>query len=244
MPKRETARTTFGEVPERPSNLAALEACTLLNALTERERAELADHSFMAYAVRGEMLWAAGSPSDVVGIVGAGFLKMTKYSPKGQEVAMELLGPGQCFGLLAAIEGRAFPLNAIAATNTWYLKIPTRILQPIYQASAGLKDQVVRAIGPRLRRAHDMMSRLSSGRVESRIAAVLLILADSYGLDTGTGVEIAVPLTRQDISEMAGTTVETTIRVMSRWQKDRVISTNNKHIAIIDPHSLAEAVQS
>jgi CRP-like cAMP-binding protein len=57
-------------------------------------------------------------------------------------------------------------------------------------------------------------------------------------------VEIAVPLTRQDISEMAGTTVETTIRVMSRWQKDRVISTNNKHIAIIDPHSLAEAVQS
>jgi len=196
----------------------------------------------MAYAERGETIWAAGAPSEIVAVVGAGFIKMTKTSPTGQEVAVELLGPGQCFGLLAALEGRAFPLNAVSVTKCWYIKIPTRSLQPIYLSSASLKDQVVRNIGPRLRRAHDMMSRLSSGRVESRIAAVLLILADSYGVESDAGIVLGVPLTRQDVSEMAGTTVETTIRVMSKWQKEGFIRTDQKHIAILRTDALSDAI--
>lgn len=230
-------------VPDRPSNQAVIEACTLLNALDPADRLALADASFLAYAERGELIWLAGSPSDFSAVVGVGFVKMTKSTPHGQEVAVELLGPGKCLGLIAAIEGRVFPLSAIAVTNTWYLKIPTRAVAPIYQKSGALKDSVVRSIGPRLRKAHDMMTRLSSGRVEERLAAVLLILADSYGTRGETGVRLQVPLTRQDLSEMAGTTVETTIRIMSRWQKDGLVETEHQSITIRNEDVLAEALR-
>lgn len=226
------------EVPERPSNFAVLSACTLLNALTDQERGTLASESFMAYAERGEVIWLSGSPSLFCGVVGIGFVKMTKPTAQGMDVAVELLGPGQCFGLMAALEGRPFPLAAVAVTNTWYLKLPTRSVNHAYQTSSGLKDQIVRTIAPRLRRAHDMMGRLSSGRVDERLAAVLMLLADSYGTTDEHGILIGVPLTRQDLSEMAGTTVETTIRIMSRWQKEHLVSTDRRHIRLHDVEAL------
>lgn len=232
-----------GSIPDRPSNLSVVEACSLLNALNPEAREQLAMKSFMAYAEKGETIWMAGAPADFCAVVGVGFVKMSKTTPHGQEVAVELLGPGQVFGLMAAIEGKSFPLGATAVTNTWYLKIPTREMLGVYQVSSSLKDQIIRNIGPRLRKAHDMMTRLSSGKVEERIAAILFILADSYGHETPSGIELSVPLTRQDISEMAGTTTESTIRVLSRWQKEGLVSTSRQLITILLPDELLEVLQ-
>jgi CRP-like cAMP-binding protein len=231
-------------VPARPANIAVVEACSLLNPLTLAQREELAGSSFTAYAERGELIWSAGSPAESFAIVGAGFVKLTKTSPTGQEVAVDLLGPGQCFGLLVAIEGRSFPVGAVAVSNCWYLKVPMAAFRPLYDANSALKEQALRHLAPRLRKAHEMMSRLSSGRVESRIAATLFILADSYGDRVADGVRIRVPLTRQDLAEMAGTTVETAIRVLSRWQKEGVVRTDRHVLTILDETRLEAAAGS
>lgn len=224
--------------PERPTNLAVVESCTLLNSIPVADRQQVANNSFMAYAERGEVIWLAGTAAECCVIAGTGFIKMTKLSSSGHEVTMELLGPGQVLGLMAVIEGRQFPLSAVSVTNCWYLKVPARVILPIYQANSNLKDQVVRTIGPRVRRAHEMMSRFSTGSAEECIAAVLFILADSYGTHKGNKIRLDVPLTRQEISEMAGTTVETTIRVMSRWQKSGIVRTEHQMITILDAERL------
>lgn len=232
------------EIPEKPAVNAVIKSCSILNALTADEHDQLASHGFMAYADRGEVIWLAGSPSHTVCIVGSGFIKMTRSTPQGAEVAIELLGPGQCFGLLVAIEGREYPLTAVAVTKTWYLKIPTRSVMEIYASNVNLKDHILRTLGPRLRKAHDMMARMSMGRMEQRLAAVLLILMDSYGQPQKVGIRIEVPLTRQDLAEMAGTTVETAIRVMSKMQKEGVVKTDKQMITILDAASLSESLLS
>jgi CRP-like cAMP-binding protein len=238
-----SSRHALRSFAERPSNLAVIEACSILNGLEANAKARLVESGFMAYAEKGEVIWIAGAPSEFCAVVGAGYVKMTKISPQGIEVALELLGPGQCFGLMATIEGRDFPLSATAITNTWYLKMPAREIHAIYAVSSALKDRIVRSMGPRLRKAHDMMSRLSSGKVGERIAAVLFILADSYGHAGPVGIQLQVPLTRSDIAEMAGTTTETAIRVLSKWQKDKIVSTEHHFITILDQSALAEVLQ-
>lgn len=234
----------LAEIPEKPTVHAVIESCSILNALTPGERDHLGTNGYMAYADRGEVIWLAGSPSQSVGIVGTGFIKMTRSTPQGAEVAIDLLGPGQCFGLLVAIEGRVYPLTAVAVTKTWYLKIPTRSLLEVYGTNVNLKDQVLRTIGPRLRKAHEMMARMSMGRMEQRLAAVLLLLMDSYGQAVNKGTRIVVPLTRQDLAEMAGTTVETAIRVMSKLQKEGILKTDKQMITILDAATLSESLQS
>ena len=233
----------MAHVADRPSQAAVIESCTLLNSLSAAEKQKLSDGSFMAFADRGETIWLAGSPSEYSAIIGSGFVKLTRTTASGQEVAMDILGPGQALGMLVAIEGRPFPLSAISVAACWYLKIPTRLLQEVYQGSSPFKDQIIRTMSPRLRRAHDMMARLSSGSAEERIAAVLFILSDNYGQPAGNGVRLTVPLTRQEIGEMAGTTVETTIRVMSRWQKEGLIETRRHQITLLDVERLEQRLQ-
>ncbi len=229
------------DVPEKPASLAVIQSCSVLNALNEDERLQLASKSFVAYAERGEFIWLAGSNCDFFGVVGTGFVKMTRTTPQGAEMAVELLGPGQCFGLLAALEGRDYPLSSVGVTNCWYLKVPIRVLQELYKHNLQLRDYILRTLSPRLVRAHEMMARMSSGRVEQRVAAVLLLLSESYGVESNGFVKLSVPLTRQDIAEMAGTTVETCIRIMSKWQKSEIVSTDHQVITInkIDALSLA-----
>jgi CRP/FNR family transcriptional regulator len=232
------------QVPNRPTNLSVIESCGLLAALDATEKQRLAGECSAAHADRGDIIWLAGAPAGFVGVLGAGFVKMTKNSSQGAEIAIELLGPGQCIGVLAAIEGRPLPLTASAVTGVWYLRIPTHVFLEIYNKNSAFKDQVVRSIGPRLRKAHDMMSRLSSGRVAERMAAVMTILMDTYGERRGSGVRLTVPLTRQDLAELTGTTVETAIRVMSRWQKEGVISTERQIITVLREDVLGEAPPS
>lgn len=231
-------RSELANRPEKPSVLSAIQSCSTFNSLSEDERDSLAASSFMAFAERGEFVWLAGSPIQFVSIIGSGFLKMTRTTPQGSDVAVELLGPGQCLGILAAIEGRVYPLNAVAVTNAWYLKVPTKALVNLYRSSSSLRDILLRSLGPRLRKAHDMMARMSGGKIEQRLSAVLLILMESYGETRPKGVLLTVPLTRQDLAEMAGTTIETTIRVMSKWQKAKVVSTHQQWITIHDAPTL------
>lgn len=229
---------------ERTGHQAAIESCTLLDALTAAERESLVDRTFLAFADRGETIWLAGAPSEFCAVVPIGFVKMTRSTPSGQEVAVDLLGPGQAYGILVALEGKPFPLSAIAVTSCWYLKLPTRVLQEIYEKRPALKDRIVRSLSPRQMRAHSMMARLSAGSAEERIAAVLLILSESFGIVKGSRVRITVPLTRQVIGEMAGTTVETTIRVMSRWQKDGVLRTEHQVLTISDASKVEKILES
>ena len=224
-----------GGVPEKPSVLGVIASCSALNPLSDDERDRLADSCFLAYAERGEPVWLAGAPIQFAAVVGTGFVKMTRSTPQGNEVAVELLGPGQCLGLMAVLEGRNYPLNAVAVTDCWYLKVPSRAFLDLYQSNPLLRDTMFRSLAPRLRRAHEMMARMSSDKVDQRIAAVLLLLMDSYGRESDDGLTLSVPLTRQDLSEMAGTTVESAIRVMSRWQKDGSVTTDRQWITVREP---------
>lgn len=193
--------------------------------------------------VRGETIWLDGTAASFICVIGTGFVKMVKSTGTGHEITHEIMGPGQTFGFLGAIDGTGCPLIARAVTDCWVIKIPKTSIMPIYERTVALKDHVIRRTTIRLRKAHELVARLSTGNVESRIISILLMLAESYGEEkTGGEIELNVPLTRQDIAEMAGTTVESTIRVMSKWKKDGLVTSSAKLITIHDVDLLSARV--
>jgi CRP-like cAMP-binding protein len=223
---------------ERPTIDRVIKSSKLLGAITDEQRATLAESARMSHAEKGEVIWLSGEEVDFFGLVGSGFVKMVRSTGAGSDVALEIMGPGQIFGMLGTVEGSGCPLTAVAVTDLWYLRIPKGAFIPVYQRSDGLKDQLIRRSAVRIHSTNDLMARMSRGRVEERIAAILFILADSYGERKDGTLKLTVPLTRQDISEMAGTTVESTIRTLSKWQKDGYVSTNQHYISILDEAAL------
>jgi CRP/FNR family transcriptional regulator len=98
-------------------------------------------------------------------------------------------------------------------------------------------------LGERVREFHDTLKNIALERVESRIASLLLKLAEKTGEKIGPGeIEISMRITKQDISEMVGTTVETAIRVMSKFRKSGLIKDVNGKIIIRDLGALDEIV--
>jgi len=232
----------MAEMREKPRVIDVLQSNTLFNALSEPEIQSLASVSRPVFAERGEMIWFSGSDVDYFGMSADGFVKMVRSCPSGAEVTMELMGPSQIFGLMGTITGTGCPLSSYAVTSLWYLRIPKSPFLEIYEKNVPLKDRLLRKTALRLHGAVDLMARMSNGRVDERIAAILFILSDSYGHREEGKLKLDVPLTRQEIGEMAGTTVETTIRVMSRWQKEAIIATDRHHVVILDEKRLSEVL--
>jgi CRP/FNR family transcriptional regulator len=74
--------------------------------------------------------------------------------------------------------------------------------------------------------------------VEARLAAMLLRLAEREGAPGKAGVTVPFHLTRQSLADMTGTTVETTIRVVSRWMKDGLVADADGRLLLRDVAAL------
>ena len=76
-------------------------------------------------------------------------------------------------------------------------------------------------IGDRIKGSHETLKNIAVEKVESRIASLLIKLSEKTSTKTDNTIVIDMKLTKQDIAEMVGTTVETSIRTMSKFKKLR-----------------------
>lgn len=219
-----------------------LEASHLAELLTPKEISLLSEQSYLASAECGEILWLTGMPSNYVTLIVKGFVKLTKLSVSGQEVVVDILGPEHWVGMATAIEGLGHPCHAVAATRVWYLKIPTSAFMSVYKKNAKLKDSALRELGERLRRAHEMMARLSSGNLEERLAATLLILSSQYGENTAKGLKIKIRLSTKDLGNMSGVSCENAEQILDAWNKRGILHFDHRSILILNQEALGEIV--
>jgi CRP/FNR family transcriptional regulator len=80
---------------------------------------------------------------------------------------------------------------------------------------------------------------LTGGRVEARFARLFLKLAQDLGRPAPDGTLIPLALSRQELADMTGTTIETCIRIMSRWGKDDIVRTEKEGFLVVDKGALA-----
>jgi len=93
-------------------------------------------------------------------------------------------------------------------------------------------------MGDRMKSSHDSLKNIALERVEARIAALLLKLAGKVGLVTGSGITIDMRLTKQDVADMVGTTVETSIRTFTKFKKAGLLADKDGKIVILDKDGL------
>jgi CRP/FNR family transcriptional regulator len=88
------------------------------------------------------------------------------------------------------------------------------------------------------------LAELSGARVDARFARLFLKLCERIGQPARGGIFVAMPLSRQELADLTGTTIETTIRIMSRWQKEAVLNTEKDGFVILNREALEDASAS
>jgi len=211
-----------------------LSQVSIFNTLSPSEAKEISPYFLRGKYRKKEAIFSEGDPSEWFYIVGKGKVKITKLSHEGKEIILEIISPLDFFGVIAVLRGFPYPANAVAMEDTEVLKISRKNLMSIIDRFPNLMYCMATNIGDRIKGSHETLKSIALEKVESRIASLLLKLSDKAGEKTSEGVAINMKLTKQDIAEMVGTTVETSIRTMSKLSKAGLVSTKAGKIVIKD----------
>ena len=185
---------------------------------------------------RGATVFVQGQPAEAVWAVKDGLVHIVKYGPGGRELVAEVIPPGELFGAIVALENRPYPATAMTPEPSVVWSVPSTLARELCQKYPALRASILEQVASRLRGAHERLQSVALEPVEQRLARLLLSLAAKIGQPRG-GVTV-VSATRQELADMIGTTVETTIRVISKWQRAGVVRSVRHAVALADPAAL------
>jgi CRP/FNR family transcriptional regulator, nitrogen oxide reductase regulator len=211
--------------------LALFARVPLLASLPERVLAALAAQTRGDHFEREAILFRQGDPCDRVWFVRTGEVKIVHQEADGREVILEVISPGEPFGG-AVLFMPAHPATARAMTDVETVSFSSEAYARLLDDHPPLARKLIGMLGGRL---HSLMGLqiLAGERVERRMAHILLKLAARVGRPEPDGVLITIPLSRQDLADMAGTTLETAIRTISRFRAHGWVETRRGGYVLI-----------
>jgi CRP/FNR family transcriptional regulator len=163
---------------------------------------------------------------------------VSKLTPSGKEVILEIFGIGDPLGAVAVHQGLPFPASATALEETTCVLIPRQRFFELLERHPSLVRGLLLGLTTRLVELTNRLAELTGTRVESRLARLFLKMADDMGRQDPRGTCIPMPLSRQELADLTGTTIETAIRVMSRWSKQNLVRTEKDGFVITDRAAL------
>ena len=218
--------------------LELLSQAPIFQTLSDEDRARIAQVAQVVTYAKGDLLFSEGDPAQSFYVVCSGRAKVFKMTPSGKDVILEIFGAGHPLGAVAVYEGRPFPASAMALEDTTCVLIPRHAFFALLVEHPLLVRGLLLGLTRRLMELTNRIADLTGGRVEPRVARLFMKMVDETGRPERGGTFVPTPLTRQEIADMTGTTIETCIRIMSRWGKDDIVRTEKDGFLIMDPRAL------
>jgi CRP/FNR family transcriptional regulator len=174
----------------------------------------------------------------------AGRVKIVKTTPRGADVILHIFGPGDSLGAVAVYESRPYPASGVALEPTTCVLFPRQPFFALLETHPSLVRGLLVGLNHRLVELTNRLAELSGGRIEGRLARFFLKLATDMGQTRPQGTFIPLVLSRQELADMIGTTIETSIRIMSRWGKDEIVVTEKDGFVVANRSALEEMARS
>ncbi|TAM96986.1 MAG: Crp/Fnr family transcriptional regulator [Rhizobiaceae bacterium] len=218
------------------STLASAEIFRTLSSEALDEVRQSASRKRLA---RREVLYHQGDAALNLYVVVVGRLRATQTTEEGNQIALRYLGPGELAGYAVLAGIPRYPGTVVAVEDTHLFVWPANAMRQLMGRHAQIALNAVAVLGSRYQETQLRLRELSSETVEHRIAHALLRLANQAGRRTAQGTEICFPLSRQDIAELAGTTLHTVSRTLSAWEKEGIVLSAHRHVVVCRPEALA-----
>lgn len=217
---------------------SALRASPLYRRLQEGDRQEIARISSLRQLREGQTLFEEGDESSAFFLIVAGRVKVSKSTATGKDLILEILGPGEPVGAVAAYDGRPFPATAQALEPTVCVVTRRAAMLGLLERYPLLVRGLLSGLTLRLMELTRRLAELTGGRLEPRFARVFLKMADEQGRKMPDGVLIPGRLSRQELADLCATTVESCIRIMSRWSKEGILRSGDEGFLLLDRPAL------
>ena len=223
--------------------IPGLASSRLFDSLASNERDAVLLLATRRTIARGRALFRQGESAATLYLIGRGYLKLTQVTADGSEVIIRFAGPGAPIGGVAALGRAAYPLTATAADTADVVGWSGPSLAAMLDRHPAVRTNIMREMSTHMGEALMRVGEMATERVTQRIARALLRVAEHCGRATLTTVEIPHSLTRQELAEMAGTTLFTVSRILSEWEEAGVVRSARARVRITNVPSLRKLAE-
>lgn len=222
----------------------AIRSIGLFDGLSAKDLQDLVSCAVIQDISAGEFISMDGERPNFGFMVLSGRLAVIKSTPQGKELTIDLLIPGDCTGMLRALDPSEMDTSIRGQVDAKVLAIPTQNLRGIVEKNPSVYRRVAVELMQRNRRSNELALGLAHSRVESRIIAALLALAPRFGRPTTSVDQTRIFLTRKELADLTGTTPETAIRVTKNLEREGLLDlTKPGVIKILSLQQLKEVVE-
>lgn len=230
----------------RPENTPCSECqsrlCSIFGELDDKELQTLDQFKCANVFKRGQNIFYEGAPPTGLFCIKTGKVKIHKIDALGKEQVVRLARDGDVIGYRALISGEQYSAFATTLEESTVCFIPKDVFFTLLEKNNKMSFQLMQVLSRDLKLAENFMSSLSQKPVRERMAEVLLVLKDFYGLKED-GVTLDVALRREDIASMVGTATETVIRFLAEFRDEKMIDLDKRKIKILDHQALVNTAR-
>jgi len=220
-----------------------LQRLDLFQGLSESSLETIRQAASLRRIPAGGFFFFQGDEAEWIFVLVEGRLKISQSTIDGQQVLLRLVTPCALFGGIAFSQQETYPANALADEDSLALCWSKARLMEFVASEPQLALNAIRMMADHVLEFQERFSQLATQRVERRLARSILRLASQAGRKIEDGVLIDLPLSRQDLAEMNGTTLYTVSRIMSQWEQLGLVLLGRERVVIRYPHGLVRIAE-
>lgn len=222
-------------------NCSDCKACTtsIFSGFSAEQLSEISKEKSWHKIKKGEYIFKEGNTPNGLFCLFDGNVKISKIDEEGKEQIVRLAKRGNFIGYRALLCNDIYHASAIAIEDVHLCYFKKETYLGLLYSKPEIAAQTITTLSNDLRFAENMMMNIAQKHAKGRIAEIILVLEDFYGVYEKDQT-INTCFKREDIGHLAGTTTETTIRVLSDFSKERIVETIGKKLRILNKDKLLE----
>lgn len=217
---------------------------SLFTSLSDKDLIKVINLITKKSFTKGEIIFSEGEIFNKLFIINSGSIKVYTYTKDGKEQILYILKEGDFLGDLNLLKKDIFNFNAMALESTNMCILHKDDFDTLIKTNPEISMKLLEYAHDRIASLENLVQTLTTKDVEVRLASLLINLSNTFGIKTNIGIEITLPLTREDMANFIGVTRETISRKLSYFQSQNIIEIfENKIILIKDITILKELIQ-
>ncbi len=190
---------------------------------------------------KGMIIFHRGSPGQTLYIIESGLVRIFSLSESGQELTVNLYGPGELFGEMAVLDERTRSAGALCMEKTVTHTLDRDLFLQCLRRNPALAHGVIKLLSARLRYTTYHVESLAFLDLYGRVADKLLELADRFG-GQGHRPRLDLRLTQSELASWLAASRESVNKVLSQFRDQELIAVSGQEITILDRDGLRDRV--
>lgn len=218
-----------------------LKKVSLFAQLDDRTLATLAGHLRRRTFRKSTIVFHKDQSADGLYVVESGHVRIFLPTESGEELTVDVAGPGDVFGELALLDGRPRSASAETIEDSALLVLARDEFQRALVAAPQFAASLIELLSTRLRQLTEYAESLAFLDIHGRVARVLLQMAERHGVK-GHGIEIDFDMTQTELASMVGATRERVNRALAAFRAQGLLELRGKKIALLDTSRLKQRI--